>query len=918
MTVEAVKPVDALLGDGTILRFPAGTDPGVVDAAVKRHIAEGGTEGGARMPRSGGDVTDKDPYVLRPLTTTIKERLDTAAGAVSDAAYKTGNRLLDLLEPLDIPRDALATGVANVAHDESFLKGVQEGAARGAQTSTRELLSDEFRKEHPIMSGVAGFVGDVATDPLTWTPAAAITIPGRLGVKGLRALKNTETGQRLADNPIFRAFNVYTGDKQKAKEIYERWRNFRDSGGIAAEDEARRLDALINKMAKEGDIPPEKLRGDITEAIEQGNLHDGALGALERDLIERNKVMLLKEQQLGVDVGDLGKSYMAHVATREGTKVLQRGGGPRDRIPGTHQSQINRKIEGTVAEINATNLYGVKKFFEDDPAVIQSVREYRHANAIAGRQYLDEASTLGVNAASAPSNYVSIPGIPGKKFDPEIAGMLKLNHSRLTDEKELLAVLRLYDGAQNWWKTWALGLSPAYHSRNVMSNVWNSYLAGVTDPRTYGQAAKLQGMARGSALLDIPPMQFKGEIAGKPAREVYDAARDNGVIARGQYSADVPNVGEGRGGTGSPLNPINLSTSNYYLQKGFSAGRHLENNARFAVFIDRISKGDSYADAAKVVKKHLFDYGDLSITEQKVFKRLAPFYTWSRKNIPLQLETLVMRPDKMQKINIARQNVEQEKRPDPRNVPEWIKKAGPVYLPPGDEGGEERRAWTMRNVHPFMDLAVIVDPKGGSPLKELFNYLGPVLKTPMEFVANYDAFKERPIKKFRGQTSSLLGVQMPVKVAHLLKNFVLLGQIDRANPGNIFGGKDEEGKTTRAFGMEDPLSIDVPDWVPFAGGETFGIGAARENRMDLPGLERLMQYAFGARTYAFKPDSEELKQLKAWKWGLKTAKSTLSLANKRDMPDEVAQLMKEINRLIKEMDDKTRPGPGGLLKRSGQ
>ena len=880
-------------------------------------------QGGARMRRSDGDVTDKDPSAWAD---PVKEVVDTAAGAVGHAAYKTGSRLLDLISPLDIPRDALATGVSNLAHDESFFEGVKEGAATGEQTSTRELLSDEFREEHPIMSGVAGFVGDVATDPLTWTPAGWISTPARLAGQGLRALKATALGRRLETRAnstdvgfnIFEAFNVYTGDKQKAKEIYERWRNFRDSGGIAAEDEARRLDALINKMAQEGDIPSEKLRGDITEAIEQGDLHDGALGALERDLIERNKVMLLKEQQLGVDVGDLGESYMAHVATREGTKVLQRGGGPRDRIPGTHQSQINRKIEGTVAEINATNLYGVKQFFEYDPAIIQSVREFRHANATAGAQYLDEASTLGVDAALAPSNYVSIPGISGKKFDPEIAGMLKLNHSRLTDEKELLAVLRLYDGAQNWWKTWALGLSPAYHSRNVMGNVWNSYLAGVTDPRTYGQAAKLQGMARGSALLDIPPMQFKGEIAGKPAREVYDAARDNGVIARGQYSADVPNVGEGRGGTGSPLNPINLSTSNYYLQKGFSAGRHLENNARFAVFIDRISKGDSYADAAKVVKKHLFDYGDLSITEQKVFKRLAPFYTWSRKNIPLQLETLVMRPDKIQKINIARQNVEQEKRPDPRNVPEWVKKAGPVYLPPGDEGGEEIRAWTMRNVHPFMDLAVIVDPKGGSPLKELFNYLGPILKTPMEFVANYDAFKERPIKKFRGQTSSLLGVQMPVKVAHLLKNFVLLGQIDRANPGNIFGGKDEEGKTTRAFGMEDSLSIDVPDWVPFAGGETFGIGAARENRMDLPGLERLMQYAFGARTYAFKPDSEEIKQLKAWKWGLETAKSSLRLANRRDMPDEVAQLMKEINRLIKEMDDKTRPGPGGGLKRSGQ
>ena len=62
--------------------------------------------------------------------------------------------------------------------------------------------------------------------------------------------------------------------------------------------------------------------------------------------------------------------------------------------------------------------------------------------------------------------------------------------------------------------------------------------------------------------------------------------------------------------------------------------------------MDRVSKGESFEDASKAVRKYLFDYTELAPFEQNVMKRILPFYTWSRKNIPLQISSLLKSPQK--------------------------------------------------------------------------------------------------------------------------------------------------------------------------------------------------------------------------------------------------------------------------------
>jgi hypothetical protein len=64
--------------------------------------------------------------------------------------------------------------------------------------------------------------------------------------------------------------------------------------------------------------------------------------------------------------------------------------------------------------------------------------------------------------------------------------------------------------------------------------------------------------------------------------------------------------------------------------------------------------------ASMEVKKSQFDYTDVSAFERDVLKRFMPFYTWTRKNIPAQLKSLVLNPQRAEKLAIAKQQFENE------------------------------------------------------------------------------------------------------------------------------------------------------------------------------------------------------------------------------------------------------------------
>lgn len=863
---------------------------------------------------------------IKAVGEAIPKPIKEAAGVVGEVAQAgwealpepvqkvgraTGNFLLDAIDILQRPFQATATYVKALGTTEEAQQGAplweilstknlakaQQAGIKGLKgeekASVQEALPDQFRRENPVKSMLLGFMGDVILDPLKGEVVAPI-------FKTVKAAASTGAdsiglSSKLADNELYRAIVLKEGDVVKAKEIYDRFRYAKDQSRIETVRNAKAVNNQLKALSKQTDIPINELRAKIFQDIETANLSDDAIGQLEQRIVAQNRARLEQQQAAGVDVGDLGETYMPHIATKEADDVLNNTGlknffgiRPSAKTP----QGVAREIEGTVAEINAKNIYGTSKFFQDDPAIALGVADFNAAQAIAGRKFLDEASQFGIKADVAPANYKTIPEIPGLKFEPAVANQLTRSYKALTNQEEINKFLKVYDGAQNWWKMWSLGVRPAYHTKNMIGNLWNSYLGGLTNPLLYGQAGAFQ--------VKIAKNNLSGEIAGYPTKELYDAMMSRGVFGQGQYGGDISRTLESQI-SGGNKNPFTLATSNPILQGGFKLGQTVEDNARIALFIDQLNKGASFDKAGNHVRKYLFDYGDVNPFEKDVLKRVMPFYTWSRKNIPLQLEALATQPDKINKINLAINNIQQAnqvEQPDLSQVPDYIREQAPVYWG-SDAAAGTVSAVPLANLIPTFDIASITKflntetaPQGiqkgklGTALSTVMGGVSPIIKAPLEYLANYDFFRKKTIQEFEGQTTDFLGVPMPVHLAKLASNIIVLNELDRANPGSIFGSR-----------IVDPVTKEVTTLNSF-----LGLGTPREARTDLPEEQRLTQYLTGIRIFDIDMGQTEYRQVEQMKKDIGAIKARIKQAQIADKSREADTAVQALERFFEDIE----------------
>jgi hypothetical protein len=831
---------------------------------------------------------------------------------VQKAGRATGNFLLDAIDILQRPFQATATYVKAIGTTPEAEKGAplweilstenlakaQQAGIKGLKgqekASFQEALPDQFRRENPVKSMLLGFLGDaIVLDPLKGELIAPI-------FKTVKAAASTGAdsvgiSSKLADNELYRAIVLKEGDVVKAKELYDKYRFAKDKARIETVRNAKSLNNEIKALSKQTDIPVNELKAKIFQDIETANLSDDAIGELEQRIVAQNRARLEQQQAAGIDVGDLGETYMPHIATKEADDILNNTGlknffgiRPSAKTP----QGVAREIEGTVAEINAKNIYGTSKFFQDDPAIALGIADFNAAQALAGRKFLDDASQFGIKADVAPANYKTIPEIPGLKFEPAVANQLTRSYKALTNQEEINKVLKIYDGAQNWWKMWSLGIRPAYHSKNMIGNVWNSYLGGLTNPVRYGEAIAFQ--------TKVAKNNLSGKIAGYPVDELYDAMMTRGVFGQGQYGGDISRTLESQIAGGNK-NPFTLATSNPILQGGFKLGQTVEDNARIALFLDQLNKGASFDKAGNHVRKYLFDYGDVNPFEKNVLKRAMPFYTWSRKNIPLQLEALATHPDKINKINLAINNAQQAyqvEQPDLSQVPDYIREQAPVYVG-SDAAAGTVSAIPLTNLIPTFDIASLTKflntetaPKGiekgklGTALSTVMSGVSPLIKAPLELLANYDFFRKKTIQEYPEQTTDFLGIAMPPWLAKLASNIIVLNEFDRANPGSIFGSR-----------IVDPVTKDVTTLNSF-----LGLGTPREARTDLPEEQRLTQYLTGIRIFDIDMGEVERRQVEQMKKDMTAIKGLIAKAEIAGKSREVELLSQALDRFTEDID----------------
>jgi hypothetical protein len=447
---------------------------------------------------------------------------------------------------------------------------------------------------------------------------------------------------------------------------------------------------------------------------------------------------------------------------------------------GTLYQGIESGIEK--ASIEEINTFAKQKVFEENPALQLAYRGVANAKAVSSAGLFHNMRQFAI-----PNGIeVAVPELKGLKFEPGVAKQLDAYHKAMQPQ-EIKAIFKAFDKVQNWWKGQAL-ISPAYHLRNMVGNFWNNSLAKVGTER-YIQAGKVQ-LGKDFEMVDAIGRKWN-------SARIMDQAKKSGVINAGQYMADIPTTIESaiKGGN------LNLfSQENKLFQANKMVGGGIENNARLANFIEQLNKGLPVDEAAMEVKKYLFDYTDLTATEQNVLKRFMPFYTWTRKNLPLQLEQLVKQPGKyadIEKFVQAFENIGMGDSPQPNEkyISDYIKNntAMRINYNPKDQSYNYFLLGNWMPSYQAMDFI-------SQPTQNLLGMLTPILKTPLETLMNKSTFwrnslnEYQNIERYPGEQTNFLGINMPKKTAQVLRNIRLLNDLDKANPGLIFGGP--RGKTS--------------------------------------------------------------------------------------------------------------------------
>ena len=646
-----------------------------------------------------------------------------------------------------------------------------------------------------------------------------------------------------------------------------------------------------------------------------------------RDAITRinaiNAANIAGEQGAGIPIGELQDDlgYLFHMTRPEALEAIRRDAPelahffePREvteklkaalprEIRGRTAREINDEVRAGTMTINGVPLPALPGgLFEENPFFATSVRAKASTRAVeSARMLTDWARVYGKPLAertpdgrkiadlAVPPGWKRVPSdlpqLQDIAFPPDIAETLAAHGAAIAEPGTFM---RYFDSAQGAWKAWTLGIFPVYHGRNMISDEWNAtVLGGMGRGLKDGGAAALGRVNDAIRALDGWNTLRKVTHIGAPdaqyvfklGSESYDAptitnlAKKLGVINTGQVSEfyDVADAMRAL-----PANIVEKGLDklkhNAATRAGMAVGNARENATRMALFMDRIAKGDVPEQAALYVKEHLFDYNELTEFERNVMRRLFPFYSYTRKNVPLQLSYLFKKPGALLGFQKAREELagDQPLGIEGAQLPRFLREGLPVRMGANAEGRPQYLR--TEGYLPLGDVQLPMDPLYAA--QRATNMLSPFIGTPLEMLLNVDLFKSdipsgklERLEDFPGEETSLLGVPVSRRWVNTpARDVRLISELDKANPFGIFG--DEEGGpmgTPRAY--PDPSAV-----------------------------ARLANLGIG-RVYAVDPEQEQRRQRGAAKREISRLKGELSRARKRGDDRNARRIEKQIERL---------------------
>lgn len=632
------------------------------------------------------------------------ERAIRASGAdVRDAITTTGDRaatraLRDTAEPL-LPTDTLgrtgasATGATPLRETRIIKKGARrrlleggfEGAAKPLNTISRVANATNTRMALGLRVGegarLRGEVSDVATRTAAFYENNVGPLVDRL-------------------SHLVRKAKV---DAPTLREMYDALEGGRD----AVDDLATRLTGESRDLLLE----LQHQRQAMTEAlVEAGVVDKGILDNVDSYML---RLMTDEGEKALKDVAVGGEELVPKVAGRKGSDLAQGGSLERRRIrpedtlaeleenPDVLRLKRDRGLEegaelyernpvisvaargatayGAVAEAQTYRALANVATDAGEPLMVVASR----GDDVARRTAAAKAKRLGYEAIELSDAADVVAWAPA-----DVASELGRMRDVVFNDDSMQAWTNFVDRWQRVWKSSAtvpITSGFGFITRNVQGNLFNNFIRGVSDPLTYAEALRLQvyeykagrimreeGVGWEDAIdrvladagrVDDPTEGARRIFTGRGREKaVLRKARDNGVFSQGFYTADLNDDVLDRLASTSRgkrirqnLNPI--SPEGIIVRTGAGMNEMAEHNARLAHFIDKFDKLGNATDAMRSVKETLFDYSDLTAFERNKLRRINGFYTWTRKNVPLQFRALKEAPARVNRVATAEQRL---------------------------------------------------------------------------------------------------------------------------------------------------------------------------------------------------------------------------------------------------------------------
>ena len=347
-------------------------------------------------------------------------------------------------------------------------------------------------------------------------------------------------------------------------------------------------------------------------------------------------------------------------------------------------------------------------------------------------------------------------------------------YAAINDPKQVDGLWKAWDGVQTWLKAGMIA-TPGFVQRNIFGAFFNAWLDGVnlneimksmsitsrvakhasSNRLSFYDAAK-QLAKTNDDMVDYVELLEVGVRGGGQAVSAVDLeyglrrARNMELLLGGRGRVTE------RGGrrTRVVLAPWSPRFAPYAAVRRVNSWA--EDMIRIGVGMDTMRHGGNIDQALSRIAKTQFDYDELTSFERTWMRRFIPFYTWTRKNVPYQLQQLGKNPAKYNRLLAAKRNLELGTEGE-GTVPDYYLEPFGIRMPFKYKGAQVYSAPDF----PFQDL-FRYDPfrEGAGGWKETMakgmGMTSPIIKTPLEVIFGKQIFTGIPFSGRYQKTPSPL------------------------------------------------------------------------------------------------------------------------------------------------------------------